>query len=159
MLRAPVSLTQPHSLQVLEMPSPRIHDLSCSLGRGLEVWGPEGEAMGGRLWAPESETVTFPARCLGEGLPALGHLSTSQAGEIQQCCRPLVRRLLAFSLGKEGQEGAHPGWHPLDLSPACLGALFWSFCPCPYCSLSFLHSLPLSLQVSHLWGASEGGIG
>lgn len=51
MLRAPVALTPPCSLQVLELPDPRIQALPCSLGRGLEIWGPEDEVMSGRLWS------------------------------------------------------------------------------------------------------------
>lgn len=69
-----------------------------------------------------------------------------------------MRGLLAFCLGKERQEDAHPWWQALDLFPT-LSMSSFLVCLCPYCSLSLLHSLPLSLQVSHLWKAWKGGFG
>lgn len=67
-----------------------------------------------------------------------------------------MRGLLAYDLEKERQEDTHPSPGPV---PCSVQVLFSGLSLCPYCSLSFLHSLPLSLQVSHLWEAWKGGFG
>lgn len=152
-------LTNPiHSLQVSEMPSPRIQAFSFP-GEGSEGVGTEGETMSGpgALGSGVGSCAIVPARCLDEGLPTVALLSASQDSEVQPCYGPLVRGCWLRTSGRKGRRMPALGI-PLELSPALSRSSLVGLC---VSLLLILLSALFAPQPAGLLpvGACKGGIG
>lgn len=124
MLRTPVSLTPPRSLQVSEMPSPRIQAIPVPLVGGCRV-GTRGRGHVRQGSSGVGGCVIFPAQCLAKGLPALQKSTQGRFNHVLGLWRGGCQ---LSALGKKGRRMPTLGGGPRTCLLPGPGSLSWSVC-------------------------------